>query len=116
MKILLIDDNKSITKTISKYLTVKGYQCTVSNSGKEGLKLIKTENFDTIVLDLAMPEFTGFDVLESLEDDGILKKQKIVILTAAEISEDDIEKMGIKGIKVLKKPIQLGVLEQNLTT
>ena len=115
MKILLVDDNKSITKVISKYLTVQGHQCSVSNDGKNGLNLIQSEKFDVIVLDLAMPGFTGFDILDSLETKGLLKSLKIIILTAAELSENQIENMIKRGVKkVLKKPIPLDVLEKNL--
>ena len=115
MKILLVDDNKSITKVISQYLTVQGHQCSVSNDGKNGLNLIQSEKFDVIVLDLAMPGFTGFDMLDSLEAKGLLKSLKIIILTAAELSENQIETMIRRGVKkVLKKPIPLDVLEKNL--
>lgn len=115
MKILLVDDNKSITKVISQYLTVQGHQCSVSNDGKNGLNLIQSEKFDVIVLDLAMPGFTGFDMLDSLEAKGLLKSLKIIILTAAELSENQIESMIKRGVKkVLKKPIPLDVLEKNL--
>ena len=115
MKILLVDDNESITKVISQYLTVQGHKCIISNDGKTGLGIIQSEKFDTIVLDLAMPEFTGFDLLDSLEKYGLLKKLKIIILTAAELSENDIEKLLKRGVKkVLKKPIPLEMLEQNL--
>lgn len=115
MKILLVDDNKSITKVISQYLTVQGHQCSISNDGKNGLNLIQSEKFDVIVLDLAMPGFTGFDMLDSLEAKGLLKSLKIIILTAAELSENQIESMIKRGVKkVLKKPIPLDVLEKNL--
>lgn len=115
MKILLVDDNKSITKVISQYLTVQGHQCTISNDGKTGLKLIHSEKYDTIVLDLAMPGFTGFDIIDELEEGNFLKKLKIVILTAAELSETDRENLLKRGIKkVLQKPIPLEVLEKNL--
>lgn len=87
----------------------------VSNDGKTGLNLIQSEKFDVIVLDLAMPGFTGFDILDSLEENNLLKKLKIVILTAAEISEKEVEKLLKRGVnKVLKKPIPLDDLEKNL--
>jgi len=115
LKILLIDDNQSITKVISQYLTVQGHECTVSNDGKIGLAFIQNTKFDVIILDLAMPGFTGFDVLDYLEENGLLKKLKIVILTAAELSEKDTENLLKRGVnKVLKKPIPLNILEESL--
>jgi len=115
LKILLIDDNQSITKVISQYMTVQGHQCTVSNDGKIGLAFIQKSEFDVIILDLAMPGFTGFDVLDYLEENDLLKKLKIVILTAAELSEKEVEHLIKRGVnKVLKKPIPLDALEKNL--
>jgi DNA-binding response OmpR family regulator len=60
-KILLIDDNESITEMMAKYVAGKGHDCTVANDGRNGLTLIEQEKFDIILLDLAMPEFTGVD-------------------------------------------------------
>lgn len=114
MKILIIDDNPSITNVISKYLNVKGHDCIVSNDGKAGLALIKSSKFDIILLDLAMPEFTGYDVLNSIGDDG-LKHHKIIVLTAAEISDIEIKDLTKKGVlKVLRKPVPLKELEKKL--
>ncbi|MGI0059935.1 MAG: response regulator, partial [Nitrosotalea sp.] len=70
MRVLLIDDNESITEMMAKYLTGKGYECTVSNDGRNGLTLIEQEKFNVILLDLAMPEFTGVDVIDHLHKNG----------------------------------------------
>jgi len=114
LKILIIDDNKSITTTISKYLNVKGNDCIVSNDGKSGSALIKSEKFDMVLLDLAMPEFTGYDVLNSIESDK-LKLYKIIVLTAAEISDRQEKDLIDKGVlKIIRKPIPLMELEKIL--
>ena len=66
MKVLLIDDNETITEMMSKYLTAKGHQCSVTNDGRTGLTLINEKKFDVVLLDLAMPDFTGVDVIDEL--------------------------------------------------
>jgi DNA-binding response OmpR family regulator len=60
LNVLIIDDNEQITKMISSFLDMSNHDCTVVNEGKEGLELIKTKQYDSIVLDLAMPEFDGY--------------------------------------------------------
>ncbi len=61
-----------------------------------------------------MPEFTGYDVLNSIGDDG-LKHHKIIILTAAEISDIEIKDLTKKGVlKVLRKPVPLKELEKKI--
>jgi len=111
MKILLIDDNQSITKMMSKFLKARGYECTVSSDGRNGLSLIKNQKFDVVILDIAMPEFTGFDVIDDLEKSGKLKGQKIIFFTASSVKDSQIEEYIKKGVhSCLKKPIQLETL------
>ncbi len=112
MKILIIDDNLDITEMLEKYLSLKKFEVTVSNDGRNGLALINEKKFDIILLDLAMPEFTGFDVIDSLEKDGSLKNQNLYIFTASSSSHNMINQLtskeGIKGC--VKKPVQLSEL------
>ena len=109
MKILIIDDNKTITEMLSKYLTVKGYDCVVTNDGRNGLNLMKKEKFHTVFLDMSMPDFGGKDVIDALEKDNLLKDQRIVIFTASSISNDEIDELIKKdGVdSCLRKPVQL---------
>ena len=117
MKLLVVDDNKSITNTLLKYLKANGHDVRCCNDGYEGLALIQNEKWDKILLDLSMPEFSGLDIIESLEKDGIMKDKKIIIFTAASISDYVIEKLktkeGVHGL--LKKPLSLVHLTEALT-
>ncbi|SMH70760.1 response regulator [Candidatus Nitrosotalea okcheonensis] len=111
MKILLIDDNESITEMMSKYLRGKGHECIVTNDGRNGLTLIEQEKFDVILLDLAMPEFTGVDVIDHLYKNGEIGKHKIILFTASSITDEEIQKLIKKGAhSCLKKPVKLEVL------
>ncbi|MGC1426757.1 MAG: response regulator [Nitrosotalea sp.] len=111
LKILLIDDNESITEMMSKYLTGKGYDCTVSNDGRNGLTLMEQGKFDVVLLDLAMPDFTGIEVIDHLYKNGKISEHKIILFTASSITDDEIEKLIKKGAhSCLKKPVKLDVL------
>src|SRR5579863_3555593 len=111
MRILLIDDNESITEMMSKYLTGKGYDCTVSNDGQNGLTLIEQRKFDVVLLDLAMPDFTGIEVVEHLYANGKINEQKIILFTASSVTDEEIERLIKKGAhSCLKKPVKLDVL------
>lgn len=106
MQILLIDDNKDITTMLSKYFTQKGHSCSVSNAGHNGFNMITAKPYDVILLDLAMPEFSGVDIVEALSKNGKMKNLNIVALTASSVSSDKeeyLKKMGVHS--VLKKPI-----------
>ena len=110
LKILIIDDESSITKLISRYLSAKGYDCTVSNDGRTGLDLIRNMKFGAVFLDLTMPDFSGFDVVNALEEEGLLNDQKIIIMTASPNSVEEINKIKNKVVTVLRKPLHLSDL------
>lgn len=111
MKILIIDDNEDLTKMFTKYFTKKGNTCLASNDGHNGLEILNNQKFDVTILDLAMPEFSGRDIILQLKNNGKIKDCNIVCLTASSPSgeyEDEIKSMGVKA--VLKKPIDPDVL------
>jgi two-component system OmpR family response regulator len=105
MKLLVIDDNHDITEVVRFYCDGKGLDCTVINDGNDGLNLIRDNNdFDLILLDLAMPDFSGLDVINSLKKENLLEQKKIVVFTASSDPKvmEEIRNSGVKGI--LKKP------------
>lgn len=111
MKILLIDDNSDITKMLQKYMIIKGHSCSVANSGQSGLDLINNDTFDVVILDIAMPLFSGNDVIDALNKNGKIKNQNIVTLTASILTGDIESKLKNKGVhSCLKKPIDPDVL------
>ena len=115
MKILLVDDNESITNPLSKFLSMKGHDCTIVNDGKNALSLCLKQKFDTVILDLAMPRFTGIDFINSLCDEGKMEQQKIIILTASPASDNEIEDLLKKGASVcLRKPVGLDIILQSV--
>jgi len=106
MKILIIDDNVSITNMFAKLAEMKGHECVISNDGKSGLSLLENQIYDATILDVSMPEFSGIDVVNALAESGRIKEQTIVVLTASSSSNDDLDELVKKGVKVcLKKPM-----------
>jgi len=112
MKILIVDDNEAITKATSRVLKLKGHDCTVANEAKIGLKLISENEYDLVLLDLSMPEFSGLDLLKKLKP-GSKNLSKIVICTAMSVPSDQILELKTLGVKsVLKKPFSLAEIDQ----
>jgi two-component system, OmpR family, response regulator len=62
---------------------MKDIECEVINDGRQGLERIKRENFDLVMLDLAMPEFSGYDVIKPLKEAGVIESNNIVVFTAS---------------------------------
>lgn len=109
MRLLAVDDDKDITDTISFYCDQMNIECKVFNTGKEGSKAIRGEHFDLILLDLAMPDISGLDIVNSLNEEGLLASKNIVIMTGSSDIKKlfEIRNFGVKGI--YKKP---GSLEE----
>jgi two-component system OmpR family response regulator len=115
MQVLIIDDNTEITDMLSFYLENDGHECKVVNEGKQGLQALKLDDFDLALLDLAMPDFSGLDIINSLKKDNLLEKKKVVVLTASTLNEEDTDALVRDGIKaVLKKPISIEELSRAL--
>ena len=111
MKMCIIDDNTRITNMFTKLAKIKGHDCVIANDGRTGLSLLENGTYDVAILDLAMPEFSGIDVVNSLKKNGKMDKQKILVLTASSINEDEIENLKKLGVKaVLKKPVKMNAL------
>jgi DNA-binding response OmpR family regulator len=60
---LLVDDSHEIAQAVSFYCGVKNIDCRAVDNGQEGLERIRKDKFDLILLDIAMPEFTGMDII-----------------------------------------------------
>lgn len=89
-------------------MSYKKIICTAVNDGVSGIALIKRKLFDVILLDLAMPEFSGYDVLNELTKENKIKGLKIIILTATILTENKIEylkKLGVYSVE--KKPAKI---------
>ncbi len=72
MKLLVIDDSHDIIDLFVKVLTTIGHEVVATDNGKDGLDLLNTQKFDAVFLDIAMPNFSGLDVIENL-----LKNKKL---------------------------------------
>ena len=108
LRILVIEDNVEISEAIGFFCSArKDVDYEAINTGQEGLDMIRKENFDLILLDLAMPHFSGMDVLLSLKLDGSIKSRNIVVFTAASNQNlpHELKEMGVK--EIFKKPFTL---------
>ncbi|HEY5631950.1 MAG TPA: response regulator [Nitrososphaeraceae archaeon] len=115
MKILGIDDNTDINELLETVLNGSGHEFTYVNNGTKGLGLIREKKFDIVLLDVAMPEFSGFDVINSLLKEGLLTKQKIILFTASSVLDAEIEELVKKGIhSCIRKPVDVDFLLEKL--
>jgi CheY-like chemotaxis protein len=111
MKVLIIDDNRDVTSAIADFFDSMEINYKIIDEGREALEEIvnQTEKYNVILLDIAMPQLSGHDILERLKDNGdLIRSKNIVLFTASTLTNNDIQKYSNLGIKeVLRKPISL---------
>ena len=89
-------------------MKAKNILCEATGDGKAGLRSIKKDKFDAILLDLAIPEFSGFDIFRELKKDDLLKSNNVLIFTASSVTDQEIKEMLSSGAKgVLRKPLSI---------
>jgi two-component system OmpR family response regulator len=108
LKVLGIDDNLEICKLFEVAFVSSGHEFTYTLDGREGLRLIRENKYDVVLLDIAMPGFSGLDLLESLRSENLESKQKIVVVSASTSIENDLERLKSNAVVgFLKKPVDL---------
>ncbi|MFH1780657.1 MAG: response regulator [Candidatus Nealsonbacteria bacterium] len=90
-KILLIEDEAALQKTLGDVLGQEGYIVMSALDGEIGLKMAQAETPDLILLDLVLPKMHGFEVLKALKENIATKDIPVIVLTNLE-SMGDIEK------------------------
>jgi DNA-binding response OmpR family regulator len=87
-KILFIEDESVLQKTLEKTLREEGYEMFSALDGEAGFNLAKKEKPDLILLDLILPKLNGFEVLKKLKEDSETKEIPVIILTNLERMTD----------------------------
>ena len=106
MKVLHIEDEEDILDAFGTIIEFLGHEYYSTTDGREGVKLITENEFDVILLDLTMPEFSGIDVLHELLNHS--HSGKVIVLTANELERDMLLKLHeLEVYSVLQKPVTL---------
>ncbi|MBE9467315.1 MAG: response regulator [Bacteroidetes bacterium] len=110
IEILVVDDSSTNTFLLESFLKDKDHNIITTQLGDEALTILKTKKIDLLLLDIMMPEISGFDILDEIEKDENLKDLKIILVSVID-REDRIEKiLENKNIDYVQKPIILNTL------
>lgn len=109
-KILIIDDEELIIKTLVKLLEQNKYEVLVAKNGQDGLAMVEEEDFDLIIADIRMPGMNGVEttgsIYEILEKE---KKAKIPVIFITGYADKNIEKeaKALKPVAYIYKPFDM---------
>ncbi len=113
-RILVIDDEPSITELLQMSLGFEGYEVAVANSGRKGLESAAAFKPDLIVLDVMMPDLDGFDVLKRLRQERDLTP--VIFLTAKDALDDKVLGLRSGGDDYMTKPFSLAELSARVSS
>jgi len=107
-RILVVDDEATITELVATALGYEGFEVQTAGSGRQALERAATWRPDLIVLDVMMPDLDGFEVMRRLRADRV--DTSVVFLTARDATEDKIGGLTLGGDDYVTKPFSIGEL------
>lgn len=108
MKILIVEDEEELSKSIVSYLGGENYLCEVAPDYKSALEKIESFDYDCILLDIGLPDGSGLDLLRSLKENN--KTDGVIIISAKNAIDDRIAGLNLGADDYLSKPFHLSEL------
>ena len=108
MRLLVVEDEKHLNKTLTERLSKSGYTVDNCFDGEDALYYIENTKYDGIILDVMMPKINGFDVLRTIREKKILTP--VLMLTAKDSDEDIISGLDLGANDYLTKPFSFEIL------
>lgn len=105
MKLLLVEDEKSLSKVMEMFLVKASYIVETAYDGEEALNKIKNDEYDGIVMDIMMPKIDGLTVLKLIRSEGNLTP--VVLVTAKTDIEDKIAGLSSGADDYITKPFEM---------
>lgn len=105
MNVLIIEDTKSLAKTLADVTTNIGLLPEIAHDGLAGLECIHSKIYDAIILDIMLPNMNGFELLQTIRDEGI--RTPVLILTARNDVKDRVKGLDSGADYYLTKPFEV---------
>ncbi|MFL5896666.1 MAG: response regulator transcription factor [Thermoleophilaceae bacterium] len=112
MRILVVDDDRSVRDALRRALTLGGYEVDSVADGRQALQRLTTGSPDAIVLDVGMPELDGIEVCRRVR--GLGDRVPILMLTARDAVSDRIDGLDAGADDYLVKPFDVGELKARI--
>ena len=105
-KVMMVDDEPLMTELIQAYLEDEGYvNFVVTNNPLDAMGLLRREEPAVLLLDLMMPQMSGFELLEAIRADHKLRYTSVIVLTAATGADSKLRALRLGATDFLSKPV-----------
>jgi CheY-like chemotaxis protein len=102
--LLIVDDNEINRDVLARHLGRQGYSTAVAENGRRALEMIRTQDFDLLLLDIMMPEMNGYEVLRRLKTDAHLRDIPVIMISALDEMESIVRCIKMGAEDHLPKP------------
>ena len=113
-RLLVADDNKVNRLLLTRSLELQGHRVACAENGRVALEMLRSEVFDLLLLDIAMPEMDGFQVLEQLSADLRLRDLPVIVTSAVEGLDSVVRCIALGADDYLHKPVNAVLLKARL--
>jgi len=106
-KILIVDDEKMVVETIKRIFSLDQYHCDAAHDGVEAVEKAQKEKYALIILDVIMPQMSGYEVIGRLKQDNRTCDIPIIIMSGYAVDQDYLSQVNQNtAIPIIAKPIQ----------
>jgi HAMP domain-containing protein/signal transduction histidine kinase/DNA-binding response OmpR family regulator len=105
-RLLVVEDNEIERDAVVELLGYNDIDITSAGSGEKALELMRSHRFDCVVLDLRLPDMSGFDLLEQLKDDVALAAVPVVVFTGKDLSHEEQQRLNTMAKSIVLKDVQ----------
>jgi signal transduction histidine kinase len=113
-RILIVDDEMLNRTLLSTNLQESGYHIEMAGDGEQALQLLRTMEFDAVLLDLIMPRMDGFQVLTEMKSDAVLRRIPVIIISAMDDMESIVRCIEMGATDYLAKPFNPALLHARI--
>jgi len=103
LTVMAVDDDEKALRMIERHLQAEGFTVVKAHGGEEAIRMAAEVSPNLLLLDLMMPEISGFDVVEALKQNPQTASIPIIILTAKDITDADRRRLNSDIVKIMRK-------------
>jgi len=104
-KLLIVEDNEMQNIAIRELIGNGDVKCYSAHSGSDAYEMILNENFDCMIVDLGLPDMTGFDLMQKIKDNNDLRKLPIIVYTGKDLSKEERNRLNNLAHTVILKTV-----------
>lgn len=114
LKVLIAEDNRDLRDIVARMVKTLGHEVMLVSTGKEALRYVHEHSPDIVLLDVMMPEMTGFEFCQALQTEEAGRDVHIIITSARDALEDKVKGLELGAADYLTKPFSLAELRARL--